>query len=421
MKYLYKFLIFSTLMASLWACDEIKVVPPIVQPVDETPLIDTKTLYTQPNNFVAFDTKIVLSKSLGFTSLKLESVPKFGRTYYNKTGLLIYKADSTKAEGIENLIYKVLNTDPKKDKRDTLKISISSDITKTPCNAGAIPDFFSVKLNTTTILNVLKNDRFCNAILDSTTLEIVENPILGTATIEKNRIKYSPKIGLDIDDFFLYRICTSGANPVCMIAGVRVDIQGLSCKTFLLPDLLFINKNNANTQIINVLDNDKICENYDKKSLKIAVQPKFGKAIVNKNYEIEYTQTANKVAIDGMEYSITDKDGKNPLRMLVEIYIREPIVCKADAKNGEMEISIGQNKDAEIEIPYSLYVAPCVEIKEVSFEKQPDFGTLRVEGKKILYKLKPSDGKEHNDQFKYIVTTANGETLKANFTVRIKK
>jgi hypothetical protein len=122
-----------------------------------------------------------------------------------------------------------------------------------------------------------------------------------------------------------------------------------------------------------------------------------------------------------MEYSITDKDGKNPLRMLVEIYIREPIVCKADAKNGEMEISIGQNKGAEIDIPYSLYVAPCVEIKEVSFEKQPDFGTLRVEGKKILYKLKPSDGKEHNDQFKYIVTTANGETLKANFTVRIKK
>jgi hypothetical protein len=421
MKYLYNILTISTLTIFLWACDEIKEVPPIVKPVDETPLIDTKTLYTQPNNFVAFDTKNVLSKSLGFTSLKLESVPQFGRIYFNKTGILIYKADSTKAEGIENLIYKVLNTDSKKDKRDTLKIIISSDISKIPCNAGAIPDFFSVKLNTSAILNVLKNDRFCNTILDSTTLEIIEKPVFGLATIENNRVKYSPKIGSEIDDFFLYRICTVGTNPVCMIAGVRVDIQGLSCKTFLIPDVLIINKNNTNPQIIKVLDNDKICENYDKKSLKITSQPRFGKAIVNKNYEIEYTQTANKIANDEIEYAITDKDGKNPLRMLVEIFIIEPIICKADAKNGEMEVSVGQNKEAEIEIPYSLYVASCVEIKGVSFEKQPDFGTVRIVGKKILYKLKPSDGKEHNDQFKYIVTTTNGETLKANFTVKIKK
>jgi hypothetical protein len=62
-----------------------------------------------------------------------------------------------------------------------------------------------------------------------------------------------------------------------------------------------------------------------------------------------------------------------------------------------------------------------VEVKDVNFESQPTFGTLRIEGKKLLYKLKPSDGKEHNDQFKYTVNTANGETLKANFTVKIKK
>jgi hypothetical protein len=47
---------------------------------------------------------------------------------------------------------------------------------------------------------------------------------------------------------------------------------------------------------------------------------------------------------------------------------------------------------------------------------------LRIDGKKILYKLKsPTDLKERNDQFKFIVTTSNGETLKANFTIRIKK
>ena len=422
MKNLYNILTISILMLSSWACDEIKEVPEPKIIIAEIPLNNTKILYTQSNNFVAFDTKNLLNKTLGFTSLKIETTPQFGKLNFNKNGLLIYKADSTKAEATEILIYKALNSDANKDKRDTLKIIITSDFSKTPCNAGAIPDIFPVKINTPTILNVLRNDRFCSSILDSSTLEIVEKPHLGVAFIENNRIKYTPKIGSEADDFFLYKICTGGTNPVCMIAGVRIDVQGNSCKTLLFPDLLITTKNNNNVQIIKVLSNDKICDNYDKRSLKITVQPRFGTAIVNKNQEIEYTQTTNKVALDGLEYTILDKDGKNPLRMLAEIIIREVPICKADAKNGEMELSVTQTKDKEIEIPYGLHVAPCVEIKEVNFEKQTDFGTLRIDGKKILYKLKSStDLKERNDQFKFIVTTANGETLKANFMIRIKK
>ncbi len=420
--FLHKFLSISTLLLLLWACDEIKSVPNPQPLPPEVPLISAKILYTQPNNFVAFDSKNLLSKTLGFTSLKVESSPQFGKLTFNRNGLLIYKADSTKAEGEELLIYKALNTDTQKDKRDTLRIIITSDPTKIPCNAGVIPDFFTVKINTSTILNVLRNDRFCNAILDSTTLQISENPIFGTATIEQNRVKYVPKSGSENDDYFLYKVCTGGATPVCMIAGVRVDIQGNTCRSLLLPDLLIINKNDNNIQTIKVLDNDKLCDNYDKKSLKITVQPRFGKAVVNKNQEIEYTQTANKVGVDGLEYAITDKDGKNPLRMLVEVYIREIPVCKSDAKNGEMELSVTQTKDREVEIPYNLYVTSCTEIKEVNFEKPPTFGTLRIDGKRLFYKLlSPNDTKERNDQFKFMVTTNQGETLKANFTVKIKK
>lgn len=407
---------------SSWACDEIKQVPNPLTPPTISPLNSTTVLYTQSNNFVAFDTKNLLNKSLGFTSLKVETTPQFGKMSFNKNGLLIYKADSTKAEGIETLIYKALNSNTNKDKRDTLKIIITSDFSKIPCNAGAIPDFFPVKINTPTILNVLRNDRFCSSILDSTTLKIIEKPMLGTAVVENNRIKYTPKKSSEADDYFLYKICTGGTNPICMITGVRIDVQGNICKSFLVPDVLIINKNVTNAQIIKVLDNDKICDNYNKNSLKITVLPRFGTAIVNKNKEIEYTQTANKVAFDELEYSILDKDGKNSLKMLVGIYIREIPNCKADAKNGEMEVSVTQIKDNEIEIPYALYVAPCVEIKDVNFESQPNFGTLRIDGKKILYKLKSStDLKERNDQFKFIVTTSNGETLKANFTIRIKK
>lgn len=418
---LHKTLSISILSLLLWACDEIKSVPIPNPPIPEVPLVSSKVLYTQSNNYVAFDSKNLLSKTLGFTSLKVESSPQFGKLTFNKNGLLIYKADSTKVEGEELLIYKALNTDIQKDKRDTLIIIITADATKIPCNAGVIPDFFTVRMNTTTTLNVLKNDRFCNAILDSTTLQVIENPLFGTATIERNRVKYVPKSGSENDDYFLYKVCTGGASPMCMIAGVRVDIQGINCRSALLPDLLIINKTDNNTQTIKVLNNDKICDNYDKKSLKITVQPRFGKAVVNKNQEIEYTQTANKVGIDGLEYAIADKDGKNTLRMLVEIHIREIPVCKSDTKNGEMEVSVAQMKETEFEIPYNLFVTKCTEIQSVNFEKQPTFGTVRADSKRLFYKLKPSDGKEHNDQFKYIVTTNKGETLQANFTVKIKK
>ncbi|MDZ7898749.1 MAG: hypothetical protein U5N85_12120 [Arcicella sp.] len=234
-------------------------------------------------------------------------------------------------------------------------------------------------------------------------------------------MKYIPKSGSENDDFFLYRVCTDGAFPVCTIAGVRIDIQGNTCRSFLLPDLLIINKNNNNTQIIKVLDNDKVCDIFDRNSLKITKQPLLGKAVVNTSQEIEYSQTANRAGIDGLEYSVTSKDGKITLRMLVEIYIREIPVCKSDAKNGEMEVSVTQVKETEFEIPYDLYVTKCTEIKSVNFEEQPTFGTVRADGKRLFYKLKPSDGKEHNDQFKYIVTTSSGEILQANFTVKIKK
>ena len=421
-QFLHKTLSISILSLTLWACDEIKTVPNPNSPLAETPLVSSKILYTQPNNFVAFDSKNLLNKTLGFNSLKVESTPQFGKLSFNKNGLLIYKADSTKAEGEELLIYKAFNSDNQKDKRDTLKIIITSDATKIPCNAGVIPDFFTVKINTPTVLNVLRNDRFCNAILDSTTLQIIDNPVFGTATIVNNRVNYVPKTGSDSDDYFLYKVCTGGALPVCMIAGVRVDVQGTICRSFLLPDLLIVNKMDNNLQIIKVLDNDKICDNYDKKSLKITIQPRFGKAVVSKNQEIEYTQTVNKVGIDGLEYTVTSKDGKTTLRMLVEVYIREIPVCKSEAKNGEMEVSVIQMKETEFEIPYDLFVTKCTEIQSVNFEKQPTFGTVRVDGKRLFYKLKSAtDTKEKNDQFKYIVTTNKGEILQANFTVKIKK
>lgn len=412
---------FIIVLSLVCACDEIKEVVPTSKPVLTTmSLIDTKNYYTPPNNFIAIDTRVLL-KASGYSSIKIENAPQYGKYSFSKTGYLVYKSDSTKNEVTELLIYRMMNGDPTKDKRDTIKVNITSDSEKTPCNAGAIPDFFTVKVNTPTILDVLKNDRFCNAIVDSTSLQILDKPNFGTAEVVNNKIVYTPKNNLNQDDIFFYQICTGGSNPVCRIVAVRIDIEGTWCKNILIPDVIVVDKYDTTIQKIKVLDNDKICDNYDIKSLKISVNPQFGKATVNANSEIEYNQTIKQEANDILEYTIYDKNGANPQKMFVEIFIRTIPACKATLKNGEMELSASQVKTSEIGIPYLLYLSSCVGVKSISIETQPIYGMIRIEGKKLFYKLKQQDGKEYNDQFKYVITSTNGEILKANFTIRIKK
>lgn len=410
-----------TVLSLIWACDEIKEVAPPIKPVDSTvTLIQDKDFYSQPNNFIAIDTKSLL-KSSGYASIKMENTPVYGKMTFSKTGYLVYKADSTKSEVTEVLIYKMMNGNPAKDKRDTLRIHIAANISQVPCNAGAIPDVFTVKVNTSTLLDVLANDRYCNAIVDSSSFKIIEQPLFGTAVIQNNKVLYTPNNNLEQNDIFFYQICTKGTNPVCKVVGVKINIEGATCRNILVPDILVIDKNDTTAKVIKVLENDKICDNYDRKSLKISIPPQFGKAIVNANADIEYTQTANKEGNDLFEYMIYDKNGANPQKMVVQVIIRNTPECKPDVKNGQMEISASQVKDTEIEIPYFLYVSNCTVIKEISIESKPTFGMIRIQDKKIYYKLKQQDGKEYNDQFKYVITTTNNDILKANFTVRIKK
>jgi Bacterial Ig domain len=412
---------FITVLSWIWACDEIKEVAPTTKPIDSTvTLIQNKDYYSPPNNFIAIDTKVLL-KSSGYASIKVENTPQYGKISFSKTGYLVYKSDSTKNEVTEVLIYKMMNGDPTKDKRDTLKINITSDASKIPCNAGAIPDFFTIKVNTSSILDVLANDRYCNAIVDSTSFQIIDKPVFGTAKIENNKVVYTPRNNYDQNDIFFYQICTKGTNPVCKVVGVRINIEGTTCRNILVPDVIVIDKNDTTSKIIKVLGNDKICDNYDPKSLKITSQPQYGKAVINTKAEIVYTQTSKKEGNDLFEYTIYDKSGANPQKMLVEVLIRTMPVCKTYIKNGQMEISASQLKDAEVEIPYFLYASYCTEIKDIKIESQPTYGMIRIEDKKLFYRLKQQDGKEYNDQFKYVVTTTNNEILKANFTIRIKK
>jgi hypothetical protein len=408
----------SIFLCFVWACDNIREVEPPQILSNEVQLIDDKRYYVQPNNYIAIDTKVLL-KNGGLTAFKLQTIPEYGDIVFTKNGYLIYKSDSAKSEVSEIIIYKAVNGTTKKNIVDTIMVNIVNDVNKMPCNAGAIADFFEVNTNTTTALDVLKNDRFCNAILDSSSLQIIENPINGTAIIEQNKIKYTPRPNREADILF-YQICTAGSNPICRIVGVRIDIQATnSCKTVLMPDIIAIAKGNTAVQTIKVLDNDKLCENYNYKSLQVVGEPRFGKATINKNFEIEYIQTANKEGNDQFEYLIVDKEGKNPLRTSVQVMIKNVPVCKAVLKNGQMEVSSSQVKNAEIEIPYSLFLSTCAEISQVSIDQLPVNGTIRVDGKKIYYKIKP-DGKEYTDTFKYAVTTKL-EVLKANFTIRIKK
>jgi hypothetical protein len=166
------------LIEALGSCDRIQqdVTPkPIVDTSGE--LLSNRVFYSDPKSTIAFDLKDFLKETKG-SSLTIVKNGELGKTILLPSqNLLLYQADSSVNAADDFFVLKTFNTETAKMRLDTFSVKINSDINALPCNAGAIPDFFEINNTGTTsqtfILNVLKNDRYCNAILDSTSLQVV--------------------------------------------------------------------------------------------------------------------------------------------------------------------------------------------------------------------------------------------------------
>src|ERR1041384_2776429 len=83
---------------------------------------------------------------------------------------------------------------------------MAADSTRIPCNAGPIPDWYRTAENQAIRMDVLKNDRFCDATVDLASLEIGQQPENGKLAVENGKITYTPNAGFNGFDYFFYKV-----------------------------------------------------------------------------------------------------------------------------------------------------------------------------------------------------------------------
>ncbi|MFY7828440.1 MAG: hypothetical protein ACOVQ4_15030 [Flectobacillus sp.] len=434
MKFFIKHIaILLSVVIVLLGCDEIKkdVVP--VTPVGtQTALWDIHTLYTSPSNMVTINVKDFL-KNLTGHAITIEKNGSYGKAYFTLSGkFIVYMPDSTVSDATDMLILNVINKDTQKQIKDSIWVKITNDWGKVPCNAGVMPDWFQcINKGGECVLDVLKNDRYCNAILDSSSLEVALNPLFGSAVVKNNRIVYTPQKDYDGPDLLFYRVCSAGTQGICMTAAVKLDVEGSSvrpCITSLLPNYYGIPSNIPKVQL-DILANDNLCSTYNASTLKITKLPKYGTASVS-NGKIDYEPIAASFPSyftqidDYLEYTLSDKYGVASPGVWVKISLIRATDCDVKFDNGVMEVSETIVQATPFEIPYQLYLSSCAEISSVSVTEQGSHGTAYVKGTKIYYQISAWDkdkGKDRDDQIKIKVTTTQGKELSANFKIKIKK
>lgn len=425
------------LIGALGSCDRIQsdVVPnPIVDISGE--LLSNRVFYSDPKSTIAFDLKDFLKETKA-NSLTVVRNGELGKTLIlSPQSLLLYQADSSVNVADDYFVLKTTNTESSKSRLDTFKIKINTDISALPCNAGAMPDFFEINnIGTSSqsfVLDVLKNDRYCNAILDSTSLQVVFKSVRGSLDVKNNRIVYTPPVGYDGTDFFLYKICTAGAKPVCRIVGVRLEVEGTgkkTCVTTLLTDIWGMNATDTTAQYIDVLKNDKLCDNIDRTSLKVSIKPKYGTIKVNSSNVIEYKliptllPSNQKINEDVFAYTVTNKEGATSPNVPVTIRLKESS-CQPDVNNGVMEVKESTLLGgASVSIPYYLNMTECTRVGSLSVTRQGQYGTVSVvNGQQLVYKLNndlKDKGKNREDNFIYQLKTLEGKIFSVNFKIRI--
>ncbi|MFN8354935.1 MAG: Ig-like domain-containing protein [Spirosomataceae bacterium] len=417
------------------ACDTIvQDVPPVSSARESSKVLDSHNYYTLPNEPLAID---VLAQSNLTTagSFKLESQPTFGDlTFIDSKGILLFIPDPTALDIQDDVTYVVnANTGSgSTSRRDTVRLIVTPDASRIPCNAGAMHDAARTQQNVAVTIPVLANDRFCNVTLDSTSLRIEVQPTNGKAEIIKNKVVYTPKTGFRGTDLMIYRVCTVGDKPTCRLATVRVIVEGTptDCRTLVIADALLWRRTEAlkDTSItIDVLRNDNLCDAYKGIPISISKVPQNGRASITKDNKVLYVPKPTFKGTETFEYRVCDKDGKNCVTGAIVAIVDVPDPnCKPVANKDQALISASLPYPAlfgapsgSVEIVVWLNDKLCTDLKEITIKSPANVGLVKAENLRIFYF--PKAGYLGTDKFEYELTDIKGQKSSAEVEISIVK
>lgn len=298
-QYLHSLILNLSLLILVGGCDSVfmdKEAPP-----QELPDEETDDLYTLPDQPVAIDLRSLPGVTASAT-FRIERPPQTGEARFTNTGLLLYTPGQDFVAG-EDVF--ALGIEQGARTLRPFRINVAADSSRMPCHAGPIPDFARTPVGKAVVIDVLKNDRFCNVIVDRGSLAVQEAPENGTVREENGKMVYTPNSGFSGVDTFIYRIIVTDNEPRTFLGTVRIlvgESPRQECKMTLRDDnVVWKPRMTTDSLAIPVLANDQLCRDRSA-AITLTKAPSGGSATVTRTNLIVYRPNPNFTGTDELRY-----------------------------------------------------------------------------------------------------------------------
>lgn len=309
--------------------------------------------YTWQGNDVVVDIS-TLENISNISSITIIEQPKYGTAAFTGN-FLYYTPDESIIEAEDQAVIEIKKND-KTVLKEVYSFKIKAKNSDIPCHTGALPDKFEIDATKLTILDVLENDKLCDATaLIPNSLKVIIAPKKSVAQVKNNIIDFLPNPNFDKgSDFFVYQFAVKNSegntllrSAICTVSIAEKNNSG--CKMILIDDVITIPINFPSDSIlIRPLDNDKLCAPANTGKLEIIQNPKFGTILSISNNTIEYkrpkTSSGPGSILDAIEYKFTQNGQVKNATIKIKKQDNNNPNCVSKAINDEINISLTKTK-----------------------------------------------------------------------------
>lgn len=410
--------VFAVLLLVTVACDR------IAQETAPGPdLLDSEEIeyYTLPDQQVAIDLKSISGLNT-VTTLHITQTPRLGRASFSGSGLLVYTPRSTFVVGEDQF---VVSAAQETKLARSFRINMAADSSGIPCNAGPLPDWYRTPENQTLKMDVLKNDRFCDATVDLASLEVGQQPEHGKLTVENGKVIYTPTTGFNGFDYFFYKVkAVFPEKSRTFLAPVKIGVGDpyKDCKIALRDDDVYWKQWFVTDSLrIPVLSNDQLCRSRFDLPIAITKAPANGTAKVRNN-QIIYYPTNGFTGSDQVTYRRCDNGECQEATARISISNPEAnCTLQARADNGQISATALPTDPAKrVVFIYALgNDQVCAPLQRMTIADNPSQANLQVlPNGVILYR--PAADFKGEVQFAYNLTDVKGNQSAATVKLAIK-
>ncbi|MFC5410060.1 Ig-like domain-containing protein [Larkinella bovis] len=378
--------------------------------------------YTLPDQQVAIDLKSISGLS-AVTTLHITQTPRLGWATFSGSGLLVYTPHATFVVGEDQFV--VSAAQESKIAR-SFRINMAADSSRIPCNAGPIPDWYRIAENQPITMDVLKNDRFCDARVDLASLEVEQQPQNGKLVVEKGKVTYTPNPGFNGFDYFFYKVkAVFPHKERTFLSPVKIGVGDpyKDCKLLLRDDDVYWKQWFISDSLrLPVLTNDQLCRSRTDLPITIIKAPVNGLAKVSKHNVVTYFPTNGFTGDD--EFTYQRCESGECLEATARISISSPEAdCRLLARNdnGQISAAVLPTDPAK----RVVYIYPlgndrvCAPLRQMRVLDNPAVADLQVLPNGVIAYRPPADFKGEIN-FVYELTDVKNNKSSATVSLAIK-